>query len=171
MHDVYPYNAVVLKFGTNTPYFPLTLSFGLFFDATTRIFFTSLDAYIGYHMLVRQEDREEIIKVPNGFLSNRNLQTILQRGQYFDGQPVVSPTWEADCDEVLMSGLRMKYAQSKALADMLDKTDDRPIFDASRSEDLYWCYSSGNGKNMHGKLLEQLRAERRRALNPVRRSE
>lgn len=160
---MFPPNAVVIRFSTDTPFYPLSLSFGLFFDPTIRLFFTSIDAYIGYHMLVRDEDRYEVIRVSNGYLANRNLQAILERGDYVDGQPIVSPTWETDCDDVLMDGLRMKYSQSTCLAELLERTGDRPIFDASRYDDTYFCYGDGSGKNVHGKSLEKLRAERRLA--------
>ena len=155
----FPHNAVVLRFGTNTPYFLLTMSYGIFVDPSTRIPFVSLDHYVGYHMLVRRADRELLMSAPNGYTAYRNLNDILQRGFYDPADPVVSSTWEEDRDRVVMAGLRMKFSQSSCLADMLERTGDRPIFDSSRREEPYWCVADGNGRNAHGRLLERVRAE------------
>jgi predicted NAD-dependent protein-ADP-ribosyltransferase YbiA (DUF1768 family) len=155
----FAYNAIVLRFGSNTPYFPLTMSFGIFQDPISNHIFTSIDAYIGYHMFIRAEDKREVLRAPNGYIADLNIKNLLKRLEATQDSPIISPAWETNKDEIMLAGLRLKFEQSSFMLNMLRKTKDRPIFDASRREELYWCFTDGEGKNMHGKLLERVREE------------
>ena len=152
----FPSNAVVIRFGTNTPFYLLTLSYGIFYDPSLRKHFTSLDAYIGYHMLVRNQDRQDVMRAPNGYIAHLNLLDVFEHNPNED---LIAPNWEQDRREILLTGLRLKYSQSSCMTEVLTRTRDRPIFDASRWEDTYFGIGDGTGLNMHGQLLEQVRTE------------
>jgi predicted NAD-dependent protein-ADP-ribosyltransferase YbiA (DUF1768 family) len=155
----FAYNAIVLRFGSTTPYFPLTMSFGIFKDPISNHIFTSIDAYLGYHMFVRTEDKKEVLRAPNGYIADLNIRNLLKRLESTLDEEIIVPNWENDRDDIMFSGLRLKFEQSSLMLDMLRKTKDRPIFDASRRDEPYWCFVDGEGKNMHGKLLEKIREE------------
>lgn len=155
----FPNNAVVVRFGTSTPFWVLSMSYGIFLCPTVRKTFQSVDQYIAYRMLHRLEDRSRIMKTPNGYLANNNLQQILRESVATEGNPVISPEWEQESDEIMHYCLQQKFTQSAVLANVLLRTGNRPIFDDSRSDDLYWCYANGRGKNIHAKMLEKVRAE------------
>ena len=156
MYDIPP-SSVILRFGMQTPYWSLTLSYGVFGDPATRMHFASVDHWLGYHQLVKREDRERLMKTPNGFLAHSTLQRILEES----GGPedVIVPTWENDRDAILDEGLRLKYTQSTFLTDMLVRTRDRQIVDDSRQTELYMCFAGGRGANAHGKALMRLRRQ------------
>jgi hypothetical protein len=143
----------------STPYWPLTLSYGMFGDPTSRLMFASLDHWLAYHMLARREDRERVMRTPNGFLAWTTLRRILQESQGRGGNPAVSSRWEEDRDRVMAEGLRLKFGQSEFLRGMLLRTGDRDIVDDSRHEEEYWCRAGGNGQNRHGVALMSLRVE------------
>jgi predicted NAD-dependent protein-ADP-ribosyltransferase YbiA (DUF1768 family) len=155
----YEYDAVVLRFGSHTPYYLLTMSFGIFKDPISNHFFTSLDAYMGYNMFLRDEDRQEVLRAPTGYTADLNIKNILKTAIPTEDNPIIIPDWEIKQDDIMLEGLRLKYSQSTCLLSLLRKTKDRPIFDSSRRDDLYWCFADGDGKNMHGKLLERVREE------------
>jgi predicted NAD-dependent protein-ADP-ribosyltransferase YbiA (DUF1768 family) len=99
------------------------------------------------------------LRAPNGFIANLNINNILKRSSYEEGNPVIIENWEEDRNEIMLQGLRLKFGQSSFLQGMLHKTKDRPIFDSSQREELYWCFCDNEGLNMHGKLLEKIREE------------
>src|SRR4051812_36409780 len=126
----FPYNAIVLRFGSNTPYFPLTMSFGIFQDPISNHIFTSIDAYIGYHMFVRDEDKREVLRAPNGYIADINIKNILKRSDSTEDNPIILPNWENECNPIMLAGLRLKFEQSSFMLNMLRKTKNRPIFDS-----------------------------------------
>lgn len=75
--------------------------------------------------------------------------------------------WEDIKDEVMLVGLRVKFAPDRATAVMLLDTGDRLLVEGNHWHDQYWgncncgerpkCF--GPGKNMLGKLLMQVREE------------
>lgn len=148
---------ILVRFSIKTPYWPLSLSYGVFCDPGSRTFYASLDHYVGYHMLARRSDRESVLYAPNGWISYNNLQKILSGGESVDGDPVVSPTWNDERDALLDDGLRMKYEQSVCAYDLLMRTGDRDIYDVSRDTERHWCWCGGEGDNQHGKALVRLR--------------
>ena len=155
----FSYNAVVLRFGSNTPYFPLTMSYGIFQDPISNHVFTSIDAYIGYNMFSRPEDKREVLRAPNGYIADLNIKNLLKRLNATENDPIIDPNWEKDMDKIMLDGLRLKFEQSSCMLNILRKTKDRPIFDSSRRDDKYWCFVDGEGENKHGKLLEKIREE------------
>lgn len=157
--EEFPSSTVVVRFGTNTPFWVLSMSYGIFVCPTLRKTFHSPDQFVAFHMLNRPEDRARIMKTPNGYLAHNNLQYILQNATYISGSPVVNPAWEQERDEKMHYCLQLKYSQSAVLADALIKTGERPIVDDSRNDELHWCHASGRGKDVHGKMLEKVRAE------------
>ena len=142
---------MIIRFGMTTPYWPLSLSYGLFYDPVTRIRFGSVDHWLGYHMLVRREDREAIMKTPNGYLAHQRLLDIISNPDN------IIPQWEQERDHVLDRGLRLKYAQCIDPLNLLMGTDTRDIIDDSRADESYWCWCKGEGKNRHGTALMRLR--------------
>ena len=153
----HPSDAVIIRFGSHTPFFLLTLSFGIFRDYRAKIDFTSLDAYIGYNMLAQPEHRSQMIQAPNGWIAHRNLMGILQRGSLEDGSLIVRSGWEEEREEILRRGLLYKYTQNLLCREILLNTKRRPIFDDSRSDEFVFCIAGGQGQNLHGKLLEEIR--------------
>jgi len=148
---------VLLRFSLKTPFWPLSFSYGIFADPSTRIYFASLDHYLAYRMLMRHEHRERIITAPNGYIAVKNLEMILQTSASYEGDPVISPTWEQDRDAILDEGLRLKFGQSQFMLELLLRTGDRRIYDVSRDTDTHWFWCDGLGANMHGKALMRLR--------------
>jgi predicted NAD-dependent protein-ADP-ribosyltransferase YbiA (DUF1768 family) len=153
----FPNNAVVIRFGISTPFWPLSQSYGLFNCPTIRKTFHSPDQYIAYKMLARPEDKAQIIKTPNGYLAHNNLQSILLNARSVDGNPVLADNWEKECDDIMFYCLTLKFTQSAILQEMLMRTGERPIIDDSRSDDPYWCYVGGNGQNKHAIALDKVR--------------
>lgn len=149
----FPHNAVIIHFAAYSPFFLLSMSYGIFHDPSTSIIFTSIDSYLGFHMLSQKEHRREIINSPNGYIANRNLINIISRNQ----GDIIIPHWESDREGIMRRGLMLKYKQSLPLGKMLNDTGNRPIFDNSRQEEAVWCWAKGNGMNLHGKLLEEVR--------------
>lgn len=157
--DSFPTNAIVIRFGTGTPFWPMSMSYGIWNCATERRTFHSPDQYIAFKMLARPEDRARIIKTPNGYLAHNNLHDVLAAAERTGDDDVVVPNWEGLRDEAMHYCLQQKFAQSAMLAEMLMRTKDRPIIDDSRSDEMYWCVAGGRGANVHGVLLERVRAE------------
>lgn len=67
--------------------------------------------------------------------------------------------WEQIRDDVMLFVLRIKYAQNKHCRDILLSTVGSSLMENS-PYDTYWGIGKyGTGKNVLGKLLEQVRAE------------
>jgi DNA-directed RNA polymerase II subunit RPB2 len=67
--------------------------------------------------------------------------------------------WETVKERVMKRALLAKFRQNLSLLDILQKTGDRPLEDASPG-DAYWGMGArGKGKNRMGALLEEVRAE------------
>lgn len=67
----------------------------------------------------------------------------------------IRPDWEEVKDDVMRIGLYAKFTQNPKLKEMLVKTNDSILEEAS-PYDSYWG-TAKNGKNMLGKLLMELR--------------
>ena len=158
MNEPFPSNAIVIRFGMLTPFWLFSMSYGMFNCPSERRTFHSPDQAIAYHMLARPEDRARIMKTPNGYLAHNNLQAILNDSSCPESDVIVR-NWADNRDVIMLGILRLKYSQSAMLAEALMRTRDRPILDDSRSDDEHWCVAQGRGKDMHGKLTEQVRAE------------
>lgn len=153
-----PDRAILVRFSLKTPYWPLSLSYGMFSDPNLRLTFHSIDQYMAYRMLARVADRETILWSPNGYVAHLNLIDIISSATASTADsPVISPTWNEDREEVLKEAVRLKYSQSGCALDILMRTGSREIFDVSR-EDSFMCHDRGKGMNAHGKALEALRA-------------
>ena len=152
--QVPPDDAVLIRFSMRSPYWPMSMSYGLFMDHALRIAFASLDHYLGYRMLADPSDKQRVLKAPNGYLAHMELLNIMRADTF--GRSV-SPTWERDRNSIMDEGVRLKYSQSSMLRDMLVRTGHRPIFDVSRDDEHHWCHASGVGANAHGKSLMLLR--------------
>ena len=62
-------------------------------------------------------------------------------------------------DQVMLDALRAKFSQHAELRETLLGTGDAELVEHTRN-DSYWADDGdGSGKNMLGKLLEQVRAE------------
>ena len=69
--------------------------------------------------------------------------------------------WEEVKDEVMREALRHKFSAYPALVKLLLSTGEEQLIEKT-SDDHYWgCGSSGEGKNMLGVLLMELRSELR----------
>lgn len=68
--------------------------------------------------------------------------------------------WEKIKDVVMLTGLRLKFAQNPVMADLLEATNPRYLEETNHWQDRYWGVCDGYGKNMLGILLMQIRAER-----------
>jgi hypothetical protein len=69
----FSYNAVVLRFGTSTPYFPLSMLYGMFQDPVSNRIFTSIFAYLGYYMFVSDIHRKKFCERPTVLLQISTL--------------------------------------------------------------------------------------------------
>jgi predicted NAD-dependent protein-ADP-ribosyltransferase YbiA (DUF1768 family) len=156
---------VDIQFGTFTPFYLLSLSYGIFHDAAQKRTFTSLDAYLGNAMLLHQEDRKRVVFAPNGYIAHRNLTEILTRASEL-GEEVIVEDWENQLQSVLSNGAWLKYTQNTAIQKLLLSTKDRKIIDRSRPDDVTYCIGDdGTGKNIHGLVLEEIRDRLRNELD------
>lgn len=154
----FPADAIVVRFGLTTPFWPLSMSYGMFSCPSLRKMFHSPDQFVAYKMLARHEDKARIMKAPNGYIVYTNLQDILTKSSSFADNPVIVPNWEDDMEAVMEEATELKYTQSAILADALLRTGERPIFDVSRLDERFWCHADGRGQNVHGKILMRVRS-------------
>ena len=150
----FPYNAAILRFGLRTPFWPLTMSYGMFADPNLRVNFVSPEHYVGYHMFSDPRHRESIVTAPNGYIAYRTTLKIAES----DPDAVIRE-WPSIRVDVMRQAITLKCDQSTMVYDLLMKTGNRPIFDDSR-DDLFWCSCGGNGQNQHGTILEEIRKKR-----------
>jgi N-glycosidase YbiA len=69
--------------------------------------------------------------------------------------------WEQVKDHVMRTALRAKFTSHVELKDMLLQTGEEELVEATKS-DYYWgCGTKGDGRNMLGVLLMELRSELR----------
>jgi hypothetical protein len=154
----FPPDAIVVRFGLNTPFWHFSMSYGIFACPSIRKMFHSPDQFVAYKMLARAEDRSRVMKAPNGYIAYTNLQDILAKSSSFEGNRVVVENWDEVKLSVMEEALALKFSQSAVLAEALLRTGDRPIFDMSRLEETFWCHADGRGQDAHGKLLMKTRA-------------
>lgn len=74
------------------------------------------------------------------------------------------PDWEQVKDEVMLTGLRLKFSNS-ALRTQLIMTGDEELVEGNWWGDTCWGVCNGVGENRLGKLLMQVREEIRMELN------
>lgn len=67
--------------------------------------------------------------------------------------------WEKVKDEVMLEGLRYKFAQNLNLALQLLNTHDAYLEETNTWNDTYWGVCDGAGRNMLGLSLMRVRAE------------
>ena len=70
------------------------------------------------------------------------------------------PDWETEKISIMRALLRLKFADP-ALRAQLVATGVRPLVEGNRWGDRFWGVCGGNGQNMLGKLLMEIRAELR----------
>jgi hypothetical protein len=146
-----------IMFGTRTPFYLLSLHYGIFRDPELRRTFTSLNSYLGFAMLQSDDDRKSIMVAPNGYIANLNLMEILENASK-SGEQAVVPNWDDNIETVLSKGVWLKYTQNTELKRILLSTNERQIIDNSYPEDIVLCTGKNrNGKNLHGKILEEVR--------------
>ena len=68
------------------------------------------------------------------------------------------PNWEKIKDEVMLTGLRKKFADPE-LRNLLLATGDEELIEGNYWGDTYWGVCNGVGQNKLGKLLMQVREE------------
>ena len=68
------------------------------------------------------------------------------------------PDWEKIKDEVMLTGLRKKFADPE-LRSLLLATGDEELIEGNYWGDTYWGVCNGVGQNKLGKLLMQVREE------------
>lgn len=67
--------------------------------------------------------------------------------------------WEEVKDEVMYKLLRQKFRQHPTLSHQLLETGDQELIEGNWWGDRYWGMCKGQGQNMLGKLLMQVRTE------------
>lgn len=82
----------------------------------------------------------------------------------FGRQCVLRPDWERVKDEVMLTGLRIKFS-NPTLRTQLIMTGDEELVEGNWWGDTYWGVCNGVGKNRLGKLLMQVREEIKLELN------
>lgn len=149
---------MVVRFGLTTPFWHLSMSYGIFVCPSTRRMFHSVDQYLAYMMLNRSEDRARVMKAPNGYIAYTNLRDIIDKAESTSDSSVVVSDWsDAKHRKVIEDAVDLKFSQSAILADSLLRTGNRPIFDVSRLDDSFLCYADGRGNNVHGHALMRTR--------------
>lgn len=73
------------------------------------------------------------------------------------------PDWDEIKDQVMLDGLRLKFADLELRQKLLD-TGDAYLEESNTWGDRYWGTVKGEGKNMLGKLLMQVRDEIRKEI-------
>ena len=71
--------------------------------------------------------------------------------------------WEEVKDQVMLDGLRLKFSDPELRQKLLD-TGDAYLEEGNTWGDRYWGVFNGQGKNMLGKLLMQVREEIRKEI-------
>jgi len=72
------------------------------------------------------------------------------------------PDWEEAKDEIMREAVLAKFEQHADLRELLLSTGEEEIVEKT-TRDHYWgCGSDGNGKNMLGKILMEVRAKLRK---------
>lgn len=69
--------------------------------------------------------------------------------------------WESVKLGVMLDAVRAKFAQHPGLAALLRSTGDRPIVEHTRNDSFWGDGGDGTGRNELGRLLMQVREERR----------
>ena len=71
--------------------------------------------------------------------------------------------WEFVKDDVMLTGLRMKFSNPELKANLL-ATEDEFLVDRNHWKDTYWGVCDGKGRNKLGFLLMQVREECQKGL-------
>lgn len=69
------------------------------------------------------------------------------------------PNWDAVKPLAMLATLRAKFRQNPVLAEELLRTNNRYLEETNNWGDVYWGVCEGEGLNMLGKTLMQVRAE------------
>ena len=72
-------------------------------------------------------------------------------------KPVDEAWWAAREDQVMRDAVWAKFSQNPALAAKLLATGDRYLEETNWWDDTYWGVHEGNGKNMLGRILMEVR--------------
>ncbi len=150
----FPPGAAIVRFGVRTPFWPLSMSFGMFEDPHLKLKFVSLDHYIGYMMLKRPDRRKAVLETPNGWVAHNQLNAIIA-----SDPGAIDERWEELRYDVIRTGVRLKIEQNEMAKRLLMSTNGSPIFDDSRVEETFFCYAKGTGENQHGLALEEMRMD------------
>ncbi|KAH3757546.1 Swarming motility protein ybiA [Pelomyxa schiedti] len=112
---------------------------------------TSTEAYFQAHKFTTPEYQEQIRRSDPGTAKTLGSQR----------RPDYRKDWDDVRNEYMKGGIRAKFQQHPDLAAILLSTGDSPI--AERAPyDAYWGDGpDGKGKNMLGKILQELRTELR----------
>lgn len=78
--------------------------------------------------------------------------------KYFGRRIDLREDWEQIKDAVMLECLRSKFS-NKELREKLLSTQSRILVEGNNHRDKYWGAVNGEGKNMLGKLLMQVRKE------------
>jgi predicted NAD-dependent protein-ADP-ribosyltransferase YbiA (DUF1768 family) len=73
----------------------------------------------------------------------------------------VRPDWDDTKINTMLTLLRQKFALGSELAKKLLDTGNRDLVEGNTWGDTFWGVCKGQGENMLGKLLMQVRAELR----------
>lgn len=70
----------------------------------------------------------------------------------------IDPNWDVNRNKVMHKALYFKFHDHKEMREYLLSTNDQILIE-DNPHDNYWGIGQGNGKNMLGKLLMELRQE------------
>lgn len=76
-----------------------------------------------------------------------------------DGKRPLRKDWEEVKDDIMRQALRAKFTQNKELKKILLETDDAILVEHTANDNYWGDGGDGNGKNMLGKLLMEVREE------------
>lgn len=151
---IYPKDCIKIRFGTSTPYWMLSSAYCCFQDELDSRNYISLDHYIGYHQLLNYDDQQIMLATPNGYIANQTLKNIAQHNR-----EAIDPDFANKRFEIAVRGVRCKMRDNPVARQILLKTQQREIYDCSRAEDNVFCHANGEGLNIWGKALMQVREE------------
>jgi ribA/ribD-fused uncharacterized protein len=108
--------------------------------------FDTVEHFFQAHKTLDGREFEEIRTVPNPGSAKR-----------LGNSATLRPDWENVKDDIMFLGLLLKFTQNPELASKLIATKGRELEEGNHWGDKYWGTVNGEGKNMLGLLLMEVR--------------
>lgn len=113
------------------------------------VLFRSVEHYYQVHKTKNKQFRAKILNAPDG-----------SKAKYWGSAKAGCPIedgFDARREKIMRQGLRYKFAQNPALRFLLDSTSKYKLVEDAPWDDFFGTGKDGKGKNVMGRLLEELR--------------